>query len=154
MFDVHITADGTEMLICHMENSHLVNTIRMHCRKIQEARAALEQNPSGFAIYEALGVNPSGMSRAQAQSIIRDRHKKLPPYVMEATIRGLGVQRFLAEAYGRSTAIPLPAPVLPASRDDNWRPVEVVGDDGEEDEFDYNDDHPDCNNPDYYNEIF
>ena len=135
MFDTHTTEDGEKILICHMEDSHLFNTIRMHTRKIREARAVLEQSTAGSSIYEALGVNPVGMSRADAQRQIRNRHSLLPPYVMEATLRGLAIRGLLASAYGRDALIPRPVPALP-SADSDWRPVEVVSDDDDDDDDD------------------
>ena len=94
----------------------------------------MEQVPTGSSVYEALGVNPLGLTRNEAQREIRKRHSLLPPYVMEASLRGLAIRGLLASAYGRDAALPRPAPALP-SADSSWRPVEVVDDDDDEDDF-------------------
>lgn len=114
MFDKHRARDGNEILIAQMSDSHLVNTIRMLCARLKQARLYTEQPQS--ILYEALGVSPEGWNRDDALDIIRWVHGKLPAYVTEATLRGLVVTDHLVDAYGRSAQIQPPQFPRPAGQ--------------------------------------
>lgn len=106
MFDLHQTADGRSLLICQMDDSHLMNTISMYCRNIKNARLVIEQgNVKLPTVAKVLTGNKFDRERqvANAESTIRSSHNKLQPYVMEASLRGLNISELLQDAYGRKT---------------------------------------------------
>lgn len=106
MYDLHTTADGTTLLICQMEDSHLVNTISLHCRKIKNARLVIEQGSVELpTIAKVLTGNKFDYERqiVNAEATIKSSHSKLQPYVVEASLRGLNISELLQDTYGRKT---------------------------------------------------
>ena len=106
MFKRHKTEDG-EILVAQMEDDHLVNTIRLHCRKIAQYRGVAEGNIASDVFLRVLGNLDSSSFRREAENQIRMRHSLLVEYVAEAALRGLDVSRHLQMAYGRSEAMPI-----------------------------------------------
>ena len=82
----HKTADGLTPIIM-LEDSHLLNIIRMHLRSIENARLLLEQKD------KPLNTVASVLYRNQPQidpsQVISKAHETLMPYIMEATMRDL-----------------------------------------------------------------
>ena len=82
----HKTQDGLTPIIM-LEDSHLLNIIRMHLRQIENARLLLEQKD------KPLNTVASVLYRNQPQidpsQIISKAHETLMPYIMEAAMRSL-----------------------------------------------------------------
>jgi hypothetical protein len=104
----HTTAEGEEIPLNQMENSHLVNTIKMFLRVVARSTKALnskevELSPAELALYGRKSYNYAGQ--------LKQAHEALMPYVLEATIRGLynviGLE--VVAAYGRQTLLTLNA---------------------------------------------
>ena len=82
----HKTADGLTPIIM-LEDSHLLNIIRLHLRSIENARLVLEQKDKPLnTVASALYRNQPVVDSAQ---IISKAHETLMPYVLEAVIRGM-----------------------------------------------------------------
>ena len=82
----HKTADGVTPIIM-LEDTHLLNIIRLHLRQIENARLLLEQkdkplNTVASALYRNQPV-------ADPATIISKAHETLMPYVLQAVLRGL-----------------------------------------------------------------
>jgi hypothetical protein len=95
----HKTADGLTPIIM-LEDSHLLNIIRMHLRNIENARLLLEQKDKPLnTVASALYRNQPQIDPSQ---MISKAHETLMPYVLEAVLRGLtdsfAVQ--MQDAYG------------------------------------------------------
>ena len=82
----HKTADGLTPIIM-LEDSHLLNIIRLHLRSLENARLLLEQKE------KPLNTVASALYRNQPQidppQVITKAHETLMPYVLEAVLRGL-----------------------------------------------------------------
>jgi hypothetical protein len=106
MYELHTTQNGDTLLICCMEDTHLINTIRSLCLKMQ---AAVEMLTSTTLDDPLISIFQPQYSKAAMQEKARDSleflHQRLQPYVMEATLRGLEVASMLQSAYGRTTRI-------------------------------------------------
>jgi hypothetical protein len=117
MFKTHRSRDGIVQPIASMENSHLLNYIRMMMSKVGEVNAALRllDEPSTSrgrfqsALYGMREVTPE-----DAASEIRNIIDALTPYLLEAYLRNMPEPReMLAEAIGRSETMKIFIPQLP-----------------------------------------
>ncbi len=82
----HKTQDGIVPIIM-LEDTHLLNIIRMHLRSIENARLLLEQKDKPLnTVTSALYRNQPTIDPSQ---IITKAHEALMPYVFEAVMRGL-----------------------------------------------------------------
>ena len=82
----HKTADGLTPIIM-LEDTHLLNIIRLHLRQIENARLLLEQKDKPLqTVQSALYRNQPQVDPSQ---IISKAHETLMPYVLEAVLRGL-----------------------------------------------------------------
>ena len=82
----HKTTDGVTPIIM-LEDTHLVNIIRLHLRQIENARLLLEQKDKPLpTVATALYRNQPQVDPA---TIISKAHETLMPYVLEAVLRGL-----------------------------------------------------------------
>ena len=106
MFETHITADGTEMLIAQMDDTHLINMILKLCRRIKNLRLILESKVSTDVLLSAIKTEFSlENAKQKAQWEIKKVDEKLKDYVVEAALRGLDITRELQVAYNRTEAI-------------------------------------------------
>ena len=103
MYKIHTTSDGDSMLVCQMTDSHLTNMIKLLCKQMVEARALLDGG--SISSDPLLGIlAPQFNARAvreKAEAAIRLVHETLPPYVLEASLRGIDLGHLLQAAYGR-----------------------------------------------------
>lgn len=90
------------MFISQMEDSHLINTIRLILRNVDKAKHALGStiniDPASAAMY---GIDTKAMS-TRAKESIRPYIQLLYPYVTEAALRGLNVTGDLQSTIGRT----------------------------------------------------
>lgn len=95
----HKTQDGLTPIVM-LENTHLVNIIRMHLRQIENARLQLENKDK--PVSTVIGVLYRNQPQADPQQIISKAHETLMPYILEAVLRGLtdDFSLQMREAYG------------------------------------------------------
>lgn len=97
----HKTQDSLVPIIM-LEDSHLLNIIRMHLRSIENARLLLEQKEKPVnTVTAALYRNQPQVDPSQ---IISKAHETLMPYILEAVMRGLAEDFILQmqTAYGHN----------------------------------------------------
>ena len=83
----HKTQDGSTIAIMSLEDTHLLNIIRMLLRQIENARLLLEQKDKPVnTVMAALYRN---QPQADPKQMLTKAHENLMPYVLEATMRGL-----------------------------------------------------------------
>ena len=100
----HKTSDGSTLFIFEMEDSHLVNTIKIFCGNISTFREILD-NPKEMKKSEKILYGDSLMSESEAANKLASLTDKLAAYVFEAAIRGLNISEMLQVAYGRKTSM-------------------------------------------------
>lgn len=105
MYQTHTTMNGESMLICQMENSHLINTIKVIAKVIQTSQEILQEQVKPDPLMEVLNPKYLESIKERARQELRKCHDCIQPYVMEAALRGLDVTGILQSAYGRSTAV-------------------------------------------------
>lgn len=98
---IHYTADGGSILIAAMDDQHLLNTIALFCRKMENVRSAVDQQGTASAFERAL-YGFDTVSAEDAASMIRQGIETVAPYVFEAALRGLDVRADLQAAIGRA----------------------------------------------------
>ena len=100
----HKTSDGSTLFIFEMEDSHLVNTIKIFCNQVSTFRDVLD-NPKEMKKSEKILYGDSLMSESEATNKLASLTDKLAAYVFEAAIRGLNISEMLQVAYGRKTSM-------------------------------------------------
>lgn len=116
MYEIHTTKNGESMLICCMTDSHLTATIKSHCSRLQAAVAILTNKAADdplVAVFQPKFSNAALKERAQ--ETVQFVHKRLQPYVVEASLRGLDIRETLQTAYGRSAGVGTQELLLPGS---------------------------------------
>lgn len=97
----HQTEDGKIIIIALMDDIHLKNTVRLHLKKIKEAKSMLSSK-SEIKIQETLyGIKNSAIEKKMIQQINQSR-QALPIYIMECMIRGIDFKEELNKAFDRS----------------------------------------------------
>lgn len=93
MYEEHRTHNGIRMLIGQMEDSHLLNTIKGYCGKIEQCSRIIKgQSTPDSALIETFNPEFSREAvRERAQQTIRFLHLRIQPYVLTAVMRGLGI---------------------------------------------------------------
>jgi hypothetical protein len=94
MYETHRTTEGREMLIAEMDDSHLLNTINLFCRRIGEAIQIMnrEENLVTDKVIAHLQPRYSAANlMAKARQELTEIDQKIAPYVVEAALRGLTV---------------------------------------------------------------
>jgi hypothetical protein len=103
MYEEHRTHNNIKMLIGQMESSHLLNTIKGYCDKIEQCTRIIKGQPTpDNALIETFNPEFSREAvRERAQKTIRFLHQRIQPYVLTAVMRGLGtsVSPHLTRAY-------------------------------------------------------
>ena len=120
MFESHTTKEGDSMLICSMEDSHLINTIKLILRHIKTASSVLCGQQSENHLIAVFSPSYSAAAQKErAEESIRFYHRKIQPYIMEAALRGLDISALMQDAYKRSQMIPVQQQYLLESPDDD-----------------------------------
>lgn len=108
MLEMHRDAQGVEILIAAMDDTHLINTIRLRCRQIKAAlnSSATISDPTQAALY---GIKAK--SAEEAGEAARKVVTKTYPYLAEALLRGGEVAALCGYeircALSRETSMPL-----------------------------------------------
>lgn len=111
-----------------MEDSHLINTIRVLKNKIQQCVAVLTNTIAEDPLITAFQPSFSReriMREAKEQIVYY--HERISPYIMEACLRGLQVTSLLQEAYGRTSQVSMGSSLM----------LEPMDDDDENDDLDF-----------------
>lgn len=85
----HIKKDGQQMLIAEMDDSHLLNMIRMLSRGILDIKSGIDRYYKLSPINRVMFFNDNddGISIEDAQEEIENRVYHLQPYLFEAWFR-------------------------------------------------------------------
>lgn len=120
MFQVHVTREGTEMLISQMSDEHLTAYIKMVCRGIIETRDRARK-PELIDEYETALYGGKKLDPDKAARFNREAIERLYPYLAEAFLRNLAdAQLAFQTAVGRSRVLGSTTGfLLPDSLDDN-----------------------------------
>ncbi len=87
MIKTHKTADGTKMLVAEMEDSHLLNTVKMHLRNAVTAKGRVNAAPVSEFARNLYGAQTDP---AEAAAMVRQIMEKVEPYVAEMWLRDIG----------------------------------------------------------------
>jgi hypothetical protein len=108
MLEMHRDAQGAEILIAAMDDTHLMNTVRLRCRQIKTAlnSSATITDPTQAALY---GIKAK--SAEEAGEAARKVVTKTYPYLADALLRGGEVAAVCASeirnALGRENTVAL-----------------------------------------------
>lgn len=99
----HTTANGETKLIAEMDSEHLKNTIKLILKKYKEAANSIGSAGGITLEMQLLGIyaDPDEIKK-HLQYLL----SVLPPYVLEAMLRGIDLSKEIQDAIGRSEAIP------------------------------------------------
>lgn len=109
MFEIHTTKEGDSMLIFQMEDSHLINTIKLKIRHMQECRKALNVDLSNvdpvirYSMPKKMDVE--AIKRKAAKEFQR-LHTEIQPYILCAYLRHIDLVDALNEVYGNNGRVP------------------------------------------------
>lgn len=123
MLEQHQTRAGRVLLIAQMDDSHLGSTIKLHLRKLNEARSLAQvqfnDDPFERALYGVKEINPEQAGEVAALIV-----RKMYPYLAELVLRGGDVEitDLLRDAIGRDGPLSSQAVALPAP--DSWTDVD------------------------------
>jgi hypothetical protein len=106
----HTTADGDEIAIVSMGDTHLLNTFQMILRKFHAAWtvSAVELDSVTQILHEA----QQSQQKESAKRYITAMYQIMPHYLMELEIRGLVTDELRAQlqaAVGRSKQVSTPS---------------------------------------------
>ena len=88
---VHWTKQGQSIPINKMDDTHLINTINLHIRKLGEAKEVLNQGENVTKFDKLIG-RAEFMDEFQAESFVEFSKRKLPLCVFEAILRNIDVK--------------------------------------------------------------
>ena len=104
----HKTKDGVGITICMMEDSHLLNTINLHLRRMLDAQDILRGQVSTDMLTEIIFYQEKKNLEAESRSYLQRAVAILPRYVFEACVRGLITTELVDRirvAMGRNTMV-------------------------------------------------
>ena len=106
MIGIHKTANGREVNISEMEDTHLKNTIALILKRIQTAKELLRNNTKSDAFTEALRTSPiKHFNKGQLKNIVQNDTRTVCLYVAEAQLRGISVTEALQLVFERKERI-------------------------------------------------
>ena len=108
MDNTHTTRDGVTMLVANMEDSHLLNTIKLLCKDIEQNRLVLISDIEETSIDYILSWYDLWDLKEFAKNKIRNGYNNILIYVLEASIRWLDISTQLQEAFWRKDLLSLP----------------------------------------------
>ena len=89
----HITKEGKSMPISSMEDSHLINTINFHIKRLQKAKELLN---SGFKENKFINTYQKRyINLEDVEDYIQEFDEKIAKYIYEANIRDLNIRSSL-----------------------------------------------------------
>lgn len=129
MFKTHTTREGKTMMICEMEDTHLVNCIKWLLKRLNEVRNyRSDLNAVDKILYKVPDASPQ-----QVANITRQVADAIQPYVLEATLRGLNVKPYLQDAFGRQSGVNIDRPTF----DEYEEPIYELADILEDEEVEF-----------------
>ena len=84
----HVTAEGVVMNVNKMDDSHLLNTIRLFVTRLELAKKIIDGSSKKFCSR----INKTGFSKKQAYDFVDAFEENFPNYLYEAVIRGLDIE--------------------------------------------------------------
>lgn len=113
MLGVHVTKDGVKLLIAQMSDRHLVNTIKMHLRGVQQAAVFLDNEPDSNpqARYKRALYGQRTVTAEELAAAVQIALANALPYIGELFLRGDvdgadEVRQILTEILGRERELP------------------------------------------------
>ncbi len=107
MIGLHKTANGVQMNISEMEDTHLKNTIAVILKRIQMSKELLRNTTKPDAFNEALRSSPiKHFNKGELKNIIQNNTKAICLYVAEAQLRGISVTEALQTVFERKEKAP------------------------------------------------
>ena len=106
----HTTKEGDTIAIVSMEDSHLLNTIRLMLRNARAAKEYLENPAKKDSVVGVIyGVDRVNTLK-KAEAIIQFSYEAIPRYLIVAIIRGIYTSELFSEiqeVFGDSGSTPL-----------------------------------------------
>ena len=103
----HETKNGEKMLIAQMDDTHLINTIKLYASKIEQSLAMIDKYSTlkeSEKILYGFEYNNKDLIK-EATQLIQSSTDGLTAYVFEASIRNLNVSQYLQKAFSRTAKI-------------------------------------------------
>jgi hypothetical protein len=103
----HETKNGEKMLIAKMDDTHLINTIKVYAAKIEQSLAMIDKYSTlkeSEKILYGFEYNNKDLTK-EATQLIQSSTDGLAAYVFEASIRNLNVSQYLQKAFSRTSKI-------------------------------------------------
>lgn len=97
----HRTADGDIKALCEMSDNHLENTVNVLLNTAEVCKRVVESGVNKETITEIIHGVSRKQQVAQAREKIKAIYQRLPPYIMEASIRGIDFGERLREVFSR-----------------------------------------------------
>jgi hypothetical protein len=88
MFDKHKTQGGVTLMICEMDDQHLINTIKIILRKIN-AINLFSMSENNIDDYEMELYEYPKVNKKDAAKLTKKASLALAPYILELCLRGL-----------------------------------------------------------------
>jgi hypothetical protein len=109
MFHNHTTRDGKTVMICAMDDGHLINTIKLMCRKLTEMVEAASPSEQMDEYHKRL-YNVTQVSQTKAADLTKRAAEIIAPYALEAILRGLAgdIEPNVQAAFDRKVQVILP----------------------------------------------
>ena len=133
MLELHRTNGGQEIVVSSMEDSHLINTVNMHLKKIDDAKQMLSANVGNSFQAVLYDVDYAKIMR-KAKKQIQACTAKLYPYLAECMLRGINLTAELQKTFERSEKDKIMgATALMINGDSDYEMVQDAIDEFEED---------------------
>jgi hypothetical protein len=106
MIGIHKCANGSQMNISEMDDTHLKNTIAFILKRIQAAKELLRDSTKKDSFSEALRTSPiKHFNKGELKNVVQDDTKNICLYVAEAQLRGISVTEALQTVFERKERI-------------------------------------------------
>lgn len=99
---IHRCNDGKTLFISQMDNSHLVNTLKLICKKVK----ALKQVAEGVSVSKNAMIYGLDTDSSKRKALCRlvESVRFIEPYAAECALRGMDVTEILQSTFDRSEA--------------------------------------------------
>ena len=99
---MHISRDGKRLFISQMDNSHLVNTLKLLCKKVSNLKQVAEGvTVSKNAMIYGLDTDST---KKEARRRLVESVRFIEPYAAECALRGMDVAEILQSTFDRCEA--------------------------------------------------
>ena len=108
---IHTTKEGDSMMICQMTDSHLIATIKLMCKGIEELRTAIDCGDQ-IKRSEKVIYNQKKVSIESLEGILKGKIGLLKEYTVESALRGLNVSEYMQKGFGRKNQLTIGGNIL------------------------------------------